>query len=289
MSGFENPNFPQKGAPELVTDLKQFTKDQNLSNVSFILEDTWDYQVLQDSNKIQPTGAWFDLFRSAPFGIFTGYAVTGHVDTQYIRVLNAARDFNAPICPTIYIENHDHGTVTYRLGSRDRWYKAQPYMIALATCSGTVLIHNGQEWGQVEDLWEDDSKAPAQFKRVQPRPLRWWAVLQSLLVRDGQNYHVVANGEAHGDSLDGSSVACSRLQLCRQRGSILWITAHQRERVAASDQAGAHACEFVFSRNGNAKEAQKNPYWLKLYEKISYGASILFQEDMFRYFEPFTT
>jgi hypothetical protein len=46
-------------------------------------------------------------------------------------------------------------------------------MIALATCSGTVLIHNGQEWGQFEDIWEDDSNAPPQFRRVQPRPLRW--------------------------------------------------------------------------------------------------------------------
>ncbi|HTK07868.1 MAG TPA: alpha amylase C-terminal domain-containing protein, partial [Ktedonobacteraceae bacterium] len=33
--------------------------------------------------------------------------------------------------------------------------------------------HNGQEWGQFEDLWEDDSHAPPQFKRVQSRPLRW--------------------------------------------------------------------------------------------------------------------
>jgi hypothetical protein len=90
-----------------------------------------------------------------------------------MRVLHAARDFDAPICPTIYLENHDHGTVTCRLGSRDRWYKAQPYMIALATCSGAVLLHNGQEWGQVEDLWEDDTNAPPQFARVQSRPLRW--------------------------------------------------------------------------------------------------------------------
>jgi len=29
------------------------------------------------------------------------------------------------------------------------------------------------------------------------------------------------------------------MQLCRQRGSILRVTAQQRERVAASDQAGA--------------------------------------------------
>src|SRR6266496_1470555 len=173
VTGYDNPHFPQEGAPKLVADLKQYAQEQHLSNVSFILEDDWGYQVIQDANKIQPTGAWFDQSRSAPFGIFTGYAVTGQVNSQYMRVLNAARDFDSSICPTIYIENHDHGTVTCRLGSRDRWYKAQPYMIALATCSGTALIHNGQEWGQVEDLWEDDSNAPPQFRRVQPRPLRW--------------------------------------------------------------------------------------------------------------------
>ena len=87
--------------------------------------------------------------------------------------MNSARDFDASVAPTIYIENHDHGTVTCRMGWRDRWYKAQPYMIALATCSGTVLMHNGQEWGQLEEVWEDDSNAPPQFKRVQSRPLRW--------------------------------------------------------------------------------------------------------------------
>jgi pullulanase len=173
VTGFDNPQFPKEGAPELVADLKQYATAQHLDNISFILEDDWGYQVIQDSNNLQPTSAWFDPFRSAPFGIFTGYAVTGHINTQYMRVLNAARDFDSPICPTIYLENHDHGTVTCRLGSRDRWYKAQPYMIALATCSGAVLIHNGQEWGQFEDLWEDDSNAPAQFKRVQSRPLRW--------------------------------------------------------------------------------------------------------------------
>jgi pullulanase len=173
VTGFDNPQYPRKGAPELIAQLKSYASAQNLDNISLILEDAWDFQVVPDSNTIQPTGAWFDVFRSYPFDIFNGFAVKGAVNASYMRVLNSAFGFNLPIYPTIYLENHDHATITYELGSRDRWFKAQPYMIALATCSGTVLLHNGQEWGQREELWEDDSNAPPQFKRVQSRPLLW--------------------------------------------------------------------------------------------------------------------
>jgi 1,4-alpha-glucan branching enzyme len=174
VTGFDNPDFPKKGAPQLIADLKQFTQDEKLDNISLILEDDWGYQAIADSNFIQPTGTWFDVFRSVPFDpLLHGSASTGQVTAPYMRVLNAARDFAAPICPVIYIENHDHATVTYELGSRDVWYKAQPYMIALATCSGSVLLHNGQEWGQLETFWEDDGNAPPEFKRVQSRPLHW--------------------------------------------------------------------------------------------------------------------
>ncbi len=173
VTGYDNPDFPTKGAPELIADLKTYISSQHLENISLILEDDWGFQVIADSNFIQPTGAWFDVFRSYPFDVFNGFAVKGAITASYMRVLNSALDFDAPICPTIYLENHDHATITYELGSRDRWYKAQPYMIALATCSGTVLLHNGQEWGQLENLWEDDSNAPPEFKRVQSRPLNW--------------------------------------------------------------------------------------------------------------------
>jgi 1,4-alpha-glucan branching enzyme len=173
VTGFDNPQYPRKGAPELIAELKNYASQQNLDNISFILEDAWDFQVIPDANTIQPTGAWFDVFRSYPFDIFNGFAVKGSVNASYMRILNSAFGFNAPICPTIYLENHDHATITYELGSRNRWFKAQPYMIALATCSGTVLLHNGQEWGQLEDIWENDSNAPPQFERVQSRPLIW--------------------------------------------------------------------------------------------------------------------
>jgi pullulanase len=173
VTGFNNPQYPRKGAPQLIADLKSYAAEQKLDNIALILEDAWDLSVVPDANAIQPTGAWFDVFRSYPFDIFNGYAVRSAVRASYMRVLNSALNFNAPICPTIYLENHDHSTITYELGSRDRWFKAQPYMIALATCSGTVLLHNGQEWGQLEELWEDDTEVPPQFQRVQSRPLTW--------------------------------------------------------------------------------------------------------------------
>ncbi len=173
VTGYHNPQYPTKGAPQLIADLKSYTTQQKLENISLILEDSWGLDVVDDANSMQPSGAWFDVFRSYPFDVFSGYAVKGAIDTSYMRVLNSAFGFNTPIGPTIYLENHDHATITYELGSRDRWFKAQPYMIALATCSGSVLLHNGQEWGQLEDLWEDDSHAPPGFQRVQSRPLTW--------------------------------------------------------------------------------------------------------------------
>jgi pullulanase len=173
VTGYHNPQYPTKGAPGLIAALKSYASQQKLENISLILEDSWGLDVVDDANSMQPTGAWFDTFRSYPFDVFNGFAVKGSINTSYMRVLNSAFGFNAPIGPTIYLENHDHATITYELGSRDRWFKAQPYMIALATCSGAALLHNGQEWGQLEDLWEDDTNAPPQSVRVQSRPLTW--------------------------------------------------------------------------------------------------------------------
>jgi glycosidase len=173
VTGYDNPAFPAKGAPGLIAALNTYFQTNKITNFALMLEDSWGYDAIGDANNIKPTGAWFDMFRSGPFGIFSGFAVVGKVDTTYMRILNASLDFNYPIGPVNYIENHDHGSVTCRVGSRGRWFKVQPYLIALATCPGAILIHNGQEWGQYEDIWEDDSNAPAADARVQPRPLLW--------------------------------------------------------------------------------------------------------------------
>ena len=79
-----------------------------------------------------------------------------------------------------YIENHDHsrfvcnfGTTAadndlLREGVRDRWWKVQPYLIALLTGRGIPLLWQGQELG--ENYFVPDSG----FGRVALfRPVRW--------------------------------------------------------------------------------------------------------------------
>jgi hypothetical protein len=63
-------------------------------------------------------------------------------------------------------------------GSRDEWWRLQPYAIALFTAAGAPMLHNGQEFAELYAMPEDDGGAPGDsqdpaVKRVVPRPLRW--------------------------------------------------------------------------------------------------------------------
>jgi pullulanase len=170
VSGFDNPEFPTQGAPALMKNLKTYLAGKNNESFPLILEDTWNFNVVQDTNNIGATHGWFDMFRSYP----AGYLAYGNQpQPPYLRVLNAAQDFNFPIGPVTYLENHDHSTVTFQAGGRDLWYRAQPYMIALATCPGAVMLANGQEFGRSQYLPESDDGLPKSQQRVNPRPLDW--------------------------------------------------------------------------------------------------------------------
>jgi len=103
-----------------------------------------------------------------------------------MRVLNSGKDFVPNKGPVTYVENHDHMTITFVAGGRDKWFRVQPYIIAMYTCPGAVMVNNGQEFGRSEYLPEDDSQLPADQKRVIPRPLRWAESSDAIgqLVRD---------------------------------------------------------------------------------------------------------
>jgi 1,4-alpha-glucan branching enzyme len=170
-SGFRRSDKPTLGLPAIIKDLKaHLSATGQDTNFSLILEDTWYYDAINTTNVVCASNCWYDVMRARPADYLPPW---GRMDTRFMRVLNSGLDFAAGKGPVIYIENHDHMTVTFIAGGRDHWYRVQPYLIALYTCPGAVMVNNGQEFGRSEYMPEDDSHLPADQKRVRPRPLRW--------------------------------------------------------------------------------------------------------------------
>lgn len=160
------------GISKLISRLHGYLYGTNRTNISLIIEQLTDnrYQAIDDTNRIGATGCWYDplMFQAFDSG------ASGNVNTSIMRALNSSKDFNPGNNPVIYIENHDHGTLVNKVaGSRvgvsreENWFKTQPYAIALFTIPGTVMIHNGQEFGDEYYMPESGSD------RVRPRPLNW--------------------------------------------------------------------------------------------------------------------
>ena len=152
------------GIPQLISDLKVHAAESHRTSVSFTIEHLTDnrYEAIDATNVICATGCWYDRFLYDVPG-----AAQGNLDTSLMRVLDTQRDFAAGKGPVAYIDNHDHSTVVNRLGGRDVWWKVQPPLVALLTSPGTVLLRNGQEFG--DDYYMPDSGPD----RVIPRPLHW--------------------------------------------------------------------------------------------------------------------
>lgn len=158
--GYYIPGNP-RGIPEVIAQIRTFLSANNIENISLILEDLNGLQEVDDTNKINATGCWFDEFR------FSG------IDTKFMRVLNSNKDFGVGKAPVSYIENHDHSTLVTRFFGRDQWFRTQPFAIALLTSPGTVMLHNGQEFGEDYFFPEPGEPEPANNNRVKSRPLHW--------------------------------------------------------------------------------------------------------------------
>jgi 1,4-alpha-glucan branching enzyme len=92
------------------------------------------------------------------------------LDDQFAHLLDPrflgypdSRDFDGvqgPVAPFQYIDTHDHSYFLsnfglapshpgdFPLGNRDRFYKLQPYAIALYTCQGIPMLWQGQEFAE---------------------------------------------------------------------------------------------------------------------------------------------
>lgn len=165
-----------KGMPQLIKDLRSDFDKKDRKNISLMIEHLTDnrYDAIDVTNKVGATGCWFDPFMYEAWRL--GNAQT--VDTKIMRPMDTHRDFAPGIAPVVYIENHDHGTIVNKVGGSrigtdvrpNNWFKTQPYAIALLTLPGTILIHNGQEFGDEYFVPQPDANAP---DRVSSRPVNW--------------------------------------------------------------------------------------------------------------------
>jgi hypothetical protein len=165
--GYYKADDRAHGLPELLAQMRDHLSRIGSPDFGMVLEHSWDYEAIDVTNKVGATSCWFDIFRS----FSSRYLREGRIDSQIMRMLNSGRDFELSRSPTIYIENHDHERVIRTAGGRQVWWRTQPYIIALFTCPGAVLIYNGQEFG--EDYTMPEPGTPGEGERVQSRPLHW--------------------------------------------------------------------------------------------------------------------
>jgi len=163
--GFFLKDNPNVGIPKLVSDLKAQLAQVGRKNIALMLEHLTDnrFEAIDDTNHICANGCWFDpfMFKSAE------YARNSNIDGEILRILDSSLDYAQGKGPVTYIENHDHSSIVQEAGGRGRWFKTQPPAISLLTSPGTVLLHNGQEFGEDYFLPSEGSG------RVQPRPVRF--------------------------------------------------------------------------------------------------------------------
>jgi pullulanase len=224
-----------KGLFQLLQDIQDYLDQKGEQNFSLTLEHL-SMDAANVTNNSRATSYWDNALYERSFQ----YLWDDQIDSRFLNSLNNRRYLHSSDkIPTIYLGNHDHAYVNWQTGARDnqgamRWFKTQPYVIALYASPGTPMVQNGQEFG--EDHWipEDDRGTG---RRVVPRPLRWkkeadpiGANLKNLYQRMAeirQQHRVLRTGDFYPDyweewqtqfSPEGYGVD-TRRQLCIYRRS----------------------------------------------------------------------
>lgn len=162
-----------KGLPKLLEDINHFLQNNKEQNFSLTLE-----HLNEDAMEVTKNTFANSYWDNALYGECFDGLWSGEIKPSLLNALNNNRylqytDGNK--APTIYLGNHDHSDVAWQAGARSNagaleWYRTQPYIIALLTSPGAVLIKNGQEFAEYYWIPEDDKGGRG---RVQSRPLHW--------------------------------------------------------------------------------------------------------------------
>lgn len=172
--GFYDESGAEVGLKRLTKDLRAYFDKggSKYDNIALILEHIGGDARCAAAD-VQASGYWFDNFLwDMNRFIDSRY---GHLDNPIMKILSSSvnweYDHASHVLPLNYIENHDHRSLVNRIShpgdNRDMLWKTQPYMLALFTMPGSVMIHNGQEYG--EDYWIPEDGP----ERIKERPLRW--------------------------------------------------------------------------------------------------------------------
>ena len=160
-----------KGLPKLLEDIDNLMQQSGEQNFSLTLE-----HLQMDAVEVTKTTHATSYWDNALYGECFGGLWDRSIKPSLLNALNNNYYLQGTgKVPTIYLGNHDHVDVAWQAGAKDNagaleWYATQPYIIAMLTAPGAVLIKNGQEFA--EDYWipEDDKGSS---RRVQPRSLHW--------------------------------------------------------------------------------------------------------------------
>lgn len=159
------------GLPEILDGVADHVAARGEDNFSLTLEHI-DVSAAQVTDDTAATSFWDNSLFEQTFSALWHDAL----DPGLLNALNNRRWLSAGKTPTLYLSNHDHSYVTWRAGAREnlgaplRWWKVQPFLIALFTSTATPLVRNGDEFGEEYHLPENDDGTG---RRVTPRPLRW--------------------------------------------------------------------------------------------------------------------
>ncbi|HVO74769.1 MAG TPA: alpha-amylase family glycosyl hydrolase [Ignavibacteriaceae bacterium] len=159
------------GLPRLLESIENHIHTKGEVNFSLTLEHI-NVNAASLTNSTKATSFWDNSLYEYTFN----YLWHKKIDSRLLNSLNNQRFLNSiEKIPTLYIGNHDHSQVAWQAGAQEnigsmRWYKTQPYLIALFTATGLPMIQNGAEFA--EDYWipENDEGTG---RRIRPRPLRW--------------------------------------------------------------------------------------------------------------------
>jgi 1,4-alpha-glucan branching enzyme len=161
-----------RGLGELLRGIQGSLAEQRQTNFSLTLEHL-DLSAATVTDTTPATSFWDNSLWALCFE----YLWNGRIDSRLLNTLNNRRWLRNPgKLPTLYLSNHDHSHVGWQVGARDnqgataRWYKAQPFVIALFTSTATPLVRNGEEFIEDHFIPENDYGTG---RRVVRRPLRW--------------------------------------------------------------------------------------------------------------------